>query len=547
MCLTALLIVCVTPAHAAVGSFVLTLEDVSRGTSAIITDQIAPAPAVPGDSNPAVDRIGFAGTVGTFDVVIVAITYLPGLAGAPVQVAIPTFRATSVTPGLFRVTLWRTDVTSPLLGSSVVGAGTAGAALTAGGDVTFKSWIDGGPPVFDPASNTIYAGSLSGTSGPVRLNGSFDLLNVIELNFNSGGTMEARTDLQVLNKAEASGHNIVVGDGTAASCTDAAMLAALDTARTLEGGTIRFRCGPDPVTIALEGGFDVPITVPNDTTINGEGLVTIDVGYQKIQIDPGTSVRLVSLGLQFARIDNWGELRIDASVFSHGLMSGILNYGTLIVKDTTFSDMGPFRWPIQNEGTATLNRVRFLQNYGTVFNNGTLAVKHSTWFDNFIDVTGGIVNAGTLTLDDSEFAENGGLDAGALLNTGSLAITNSIFRNNVGSQSAPGAIRNFGNSSLSTIVNSKFVGNSGFYGGAIDHRQGSLSIRGTTFTGNTGFYGGAIITSAPLLIANSTITGNTALGNGGGIYVDGVDPTLKNTEVSGNTPDDIFVRPATSE
>jgi hypothetical protein len=44
---------------------------------------------------------------------------------------------------------------------------------------------------------------------------------------------------------------IAVGNGTPASCTEMALKDALIVAETVGGATIRFKCGPDPVTIAL--------------------------------------------------------------------------------------------------------------------------------------------------------------------------------------------------------------------------------------------------------------------------------------------------------
>jgi predicted outer membrane repeat protein len=533
-------------AETAPGSFVLTLEDVTRGTRTIITDQIAPLPGVPGDSNTALDRILFMGKVGSFDVTIFANTYVPGPSGAPVQMNVSNFRVTSLSAGHLKVTLWRTDVASSLLGDSVVGVGTAGASLTARGAVTFKSWVDGGPPVFNPAINTISGGTLSRTSNPVRLNGDFDLLSVIDLTFDSPGTINANTDLQVRNAPDGGGHKLLVGDGTPASCTEQALLDALEAARVLGGGTIRFRCGPDPVTIALSPvtNDSVPLAVPDNTVIDGDGLITIDGGYRLIQIDSGISVRLTELAIGIVQIDNWGDLTIERSFFCCGWFSGILNYGTLTVKHSTFSNMGPFRTPIQNVGNATFNHTTFRQNWGTISNSGTLGVKNSSWFDNYIDGTGGIRNEGTLTVDNTEFSENGGIGAGALINSGSFAIKNSVFHHNFGNNDGPGVIRNKG-SALSTIDNSHFSGNqnNGFRGGAIANNAGTLIIRRSSFTGNRAYYGGAISTEASLKLIDSTITGNTADFDGGGIYVDGITPTLIRTPVTGNTPDDIFIRP----
>ncbi len=72
---------------------------------------------------------------------------------------------------------------------------------------------------------------------------------------------------------DSSSPTTVVGDGTAASCTGAAVVEAV-----AKGGTITFDCGPDPVTITL----DEPARIYNDTgpeiVIDGGGLVTLSGG-----------------------------------------------------------------------------------------------------------------------------------------------------------------------------------------------------------------------------------------------------------------------------
>jgi len=73
--------------------------------------------------------------------------------------------------------------------------------------------------------------------------------------------------------ADVSSPDTVVGDGTPASCTGAAFVAAV-----AGGGVITFDCGPDPVTITLSE----PAKIFNDASdlvvIDGGGLVTLSGG-----------------------------------------------------------------------------------------------------------------------------------------------------------------------------------------------------------------------------------------------------------------------------
>jgi hypothetical protein len=64
----------------------------------------------------------------------------------------------------------------------------------------------------------------------------------------------------------------VVGTGTATSCTDEALNAAL-----AGGGLVTFNCGPAPVTIDISTGTGTK-RIATDTTIDGAGLVTISGG-----------------------------------------------------------------------------------------------------------------------------------------------------------------------------------------------------------------------------------------------------------------------------
>ena len=63
----------------------------------------------------------------------------------------------------------------------------------------------------------------------------------------------------------------MVGTGTAASCTDAALNAAL-----AGGGLVTFDCG-GPATIDISTGTGTK-TIAADTTIDGGGLITISGG-----------------------------------------------------------------------------------------------------------------------------------------------------------------------------------------------------------------------------------------------------------------------------
>jgi hypothetical protein len=68
----------------------------------------------------------------------------------------------------------------------------------------------------------------------------------------------------------------VIGKGTAASCTSAAVVAAV-----ARGGVIRFSCGPKPITIVLTQTAKVHNTAAARVVLDGAGLVTLSGGGQR--------------------------------------------------------------------------------------------------------------------------------------------------------------------------------------------------------------------------------------------------------------------------
>ena len=66
-----------------------------------------------------------------------------------------------------------------------------------------------------------------------------------------------------------------VGDGTPASCTSGAVVRAV-----AKGGIIRFRCGPDPVTIVMRRTAKV-VNTSTRVVLDGGGLVTLSGGGER--------------------------------------------------------------------------------------------------------------------------------------------------------------------------------------------------------------------------------------------------------------------------
>ena len=82
------------------------------------------------------------------------------------------------------------------------------------------------------------------------------------------------------------------------------------------------------------------------------------------------------------------------------------------------------------------------------------------------------------------------------------------------------------------------IGNSAAMGGGVALTNGSLSIVSSTITGNNASANGggvaAIDTVSSLDILNSTVSGNTALGDGGGVFSQDTPVSLSNSTVAFN-------------
>jgi len=134
----------------------------------------------------------------------------------------------------------------------------------------------------------------------------------------------------------------VVGTGTPQSCTEAEFEAALAER------SVRFDCGPDPVTIALTSQK----AITADTTIDGGGLITLS---------GGGAVRIFT---------------VDAGA-------------SLDVRNLTLADAA-----------------------GAIYNSGAASLTNCTLRDNSADRGGAIYNAGTVTLTNCTLSGNSAVTGG---------------------------------------------------------------------------------------------------------------------------------------
>ncbi len=228
----------------------------------------------------------------------------------------------------------------------------------------------------------------------------------------------------------------VVGSGTAASCTDGALRAAL-----AGGGLVTFNCGRLAVTINSNpgaGGTGTK-TIGNDTTIDGAGLITISGGN-------GVLVFRVNGGVTFT---------VQNLTIADGNGGGISNMGgTLIVSNSTFSGNSASGGIFSRDGTVIVSDSTFSGNSasrggGIFFNNSddndgaTLSVSNSTFSGNSADRGGGIDilvptpdGSGPLIVSSCTFSGNSAVNSGGGIQNDAIAdpltVANTILVSNAG-------------------------------------------------------------------------------------------------------------------
>lgn len=238
---------------------------------------------------------------------------------------------------------------------------------------------------------------------------------------------------------------------------------------------------------------------------------------------------------------------------------------------------------VANSGELTIQNVTLSggssSNGGAVLNNGTATILNTTITRNSASSHGGgVLNQGTLLIQDSAISGNsarmfgGGIaNGGCLLSsspyfspfyyygpycsyfyTGVLTIVNSTISKNYSSSGA--GLANYLGATV--VENSTITGNRGSSGGGIFNSGGSfdyngnyisasnLSVANTTVSKNFGDQGGGVFNGGILSIESSTISGNKAFNDGGGIFNanNGNEPdgslTLLDSTISGNIAKD---------
>jgi Right handed beta helix region len=348
----------------------------------------------------------------------------------------------------------------------------------------------------------------------------------------------------------------VIGNGTAASCTEALLRPAAEA-----GGIITFDCGPDPVTIALTSAITLP--VDKDTILDGGGKVILDAGEHDRHF----------FFEHPAWMDNPHKVVLQRLTFRHGKAPA----GTYFPQDP---DRPKCAYGYK-EGSGGVIYMR----------NGVLHVIDSVFEDNQAALVGPDVGGGAIyalgvpevIITGSTFARNRGSNGGAvgLLFAGRVQVVNTTFDGN----RAEGVGANYVEDGCPEFNHDEQGGAGGNGGGFVfdglndegavttfcgttfhDNRANALAgaifrtpnagvrdlrIDRSTFDGNTGKQGGVsfikqnrVVVRASTFLHNRSgvdITGAPSAGGAGGLWVNEGELDLENSTFFDNSPSGLDV------
>ncbi len=322
---------------------------------------------------------------------------------------------------------------------------------------------------------------------------------------------------------------ITVGTGAPASCTDAALTAAIDQANG-EAGLVTFDCGAAPHTIVLASQK----SLADGVAIDGGGRITLS-GNDAIRIFSlfqGAAVGISNIGLErgftnaaggciLAVSSNGNESRLElANVYFGGCTAG--DSGGAISASQAFVNV-----------TDSFFEENLAQNGGggaVSLTDGTLGSTRTTYLSNIANTQGGAIQAwfSQLTLADNVFVVNdtsntGNGDAGGgaiALRSASAGLTRDRFQNNLSGRNGGGLLLLA--QASATLTDTRFEGNGAMKdGGAVyADNSSSATIERSSFRDNRAEDGGAVYSRFQLTIRNATFYQNRAQLRGYAVFTE---------------------------
>lgn len=310
----------------------------------------------------------------------------------------------------------------------------------------------------------------------------------------------------------------VVGDGTLASCTNAALTTAMNG-----GGTVTFNCG-GPATITMTAK-----TITATTTINGGGNITLTV------VDSGSGVE------QLFTVNNGVGLTLTnltiTDVTGASYAFPIVNSGRVVLSGVNVFNTNFLINNNNASSTASIAASTFVSNTGSIVSSiSPITVTQSQFVRNTPGSSGLIVmySNALARIDDCDFISNTTTNSSLLHGNGGIfSVTQSLFQQNTGSNALVAAYN------TTNIDTSDFISNTtvAIYVGAVNQ---ALQISNSHFYWNRNGGAASVIylngqsgTVPVLTLTNSSLMSNTAAG--GAIYNYGGKVTISNTAFVSNT------------
>lgn len=338
-----------------------------------------------------------------------------------------------------------------------------------------------------------------------------------------------------------------VGDGSAASCTEAALDAAMATVNT-GGGTLNFACGPAPHTIVVASAKSITA----DVTIEGGGRITLSGGLGTRIFNTASATKVTLKGLILTH--GFASAAPGGAIYVQG--AATVGETRLVLVETTVRNSVAGSWGgaiAATNATLTLSRSALLDNAagggggGLNLNVGSLAVEYTRIAGNIAAGDGGGIEmwTGELVVFDSAIDANETATSGDAGQGGGLALRDisagSIESSRIAGNQAEaggGGLYVWGNSSL-FLVGTEVRDNAaplGVGGGILIDSGSEVAGGGLLIARNSAVQGGGIeINNGLFRLGNGTLAENSAIGGTGGAISNSGDFELVHVTIARNT------------
>ncbi len=329
---------------------------------------------------------------------------------------------------------------------------------------------------------------------------------------------------------------VVVGRGSAASCTASALRSAVARVVRRGSGTVSFDCGAKPVRIALDRPLAFPGRATSRYVLDGRRLVTLDghrvTGLVTLPAVSGLSATFRGLTFVNARTATQG------AAIHGGWRNRLLVEDCTFLSNTSTSANGDFDGGgaiYVHEGTATVRRSTFRGN--TALNGGAI--------QNTIGDL--VVESSSFSRNRSTVAGRGGGGGAIYSDSGRLVVRRSTIKDNTAVRAGGGLFIWNAKNKTSRIENSTITGNrmtgsgDNGYGAGIRNGSGPLVVTGSTISRNVTYsQGGGLYNAddAAVRITRTRFTSNKA-GAGGALFRVSGSITTTSCTFKGNTPADV--------